>query len=175
MAVIEAITTTYLQADTGYIQWLSIPQTYEHLQIRASFQDGNATNNATNFALAVYVNNDNNTSSYTKNYLRGSNTTSLGAANAASSEMGFFGADPDIPNYGTFVIDILDYTNPNKLTTITALNGYNGTVPMVTFGGSVFHNGADTDAVDQILLVSYATSNFLAGGSATLYGMKAAN
>ena len=175
MAVIEAIRTTYLEADTGYIQWTSLPQTYEHLQIRATFQDGSAANAASNYALAVYVNNDNNTSSYTKNYMRGSNTTVLGAANAASSELGFFGADPDIPNYGTFVIDILDYTNPNKLTTIMALNGYNGTVPMVTFGGSVFHNGADKSAVDEIMLVSYATSNFLRGGSATLYGLNSAN
>ena len=171
MAVIEAIRTDYLEADTGYIQWTSLPQTYEHLQIRATLQDGNATNSAGNFSLAVYVNNDNNTPSYTKGWMRGSNTTELGAAHAASNEFGFFGADPDIPFYGTFVIDILDYTNPNKLTTISAINGYNGTVPMVAFTSGVWHNGADKSAVDEIMLVSFATSNFLRGGCATLYGL----
>jgi hypothetical protein len=171
MAVIEAITTTYLEADTSYIQWTSLPQTYEHLQLRATFQDGSATNSAGNFSLAVYVNNDNNTPSYTKNWMRGSNTTPLGAANAASNELGFFGADPDIPYYGTFVIDILDYANPNKLTTISAINGYYGTVPMVTLAGGVWHNGADKSAVDEILLISFATSNFLRGGCVTLYGL----
>ena len=39
MAVIEAISTTYLEADTTLIEWTSIPSTYEHLQIRASLRD----------------------------------------------------------------------------------------------------------------------------------------
>jgi len=172
MAVIEAIITTYLEAGTSSIQWLSLPQTYEHLQIRATFQDHNATNSAGNFTLGLYVNNDNNTASYTKHWMRGSGTTELGAANAASSELGFFGAEPDIPYYGVFVINILDYANDNKLTTITAMNGYIGTVPMVTFGSSLFHNGADKDAVDQILMNSPGGAGFLRGGCATLYGIQ---
>ena len=171
MAVIEAIETDYLEADTPYIQWTSLPQTYEHLQIRATFQDGNAINSAGNFALAVYVNNDNNTPSYTKGWMRGSGTTELGSAHAASNEFGFFGAEPDIPFYGVFVIVIMDYANPNKLTTFSAINGYGGTVPMVAFTSGVFHNGADKDAVDDMRLVSYATSNFLRGGCVTLYGL----
>ena len=39
MAVMEAISTSYLEADTTLIEWTSIPDTYEHLQIRASLRD----------------------------------------------------------------------------------------------------------------------------------------
>ena len=36
MAVIEAITTTYLETDTAYVEFSSIPASYEHLQLRFS-------------------------------------------------------------------------------------------------------------------------------------------
>jgi len=176
MAVIEAIATTYLEADAGNITWSSIPQTYEHLQIRASFQDHNATNSATNFTLAVYFNNDNSYARFATHMVRAYGSTDTGYAHASWAQVGYMGAEPDIPRYAGVVLDILDYTNANKKTVVSGLNGYVGTVNNVSFGSSLWHTASSgsgvNDAVTQIMLHSPGGAGLLRGGSATLYGLK---
>ena len=180
MAVIEAIITTYLEAD-GYVQWTGIPSTYEHLQIRASFQDHNLTNSVNNFTLGGYVNNENGYGSYATHAVRGTGTTSVGYANAGWITTGYMGAEPDIPAYAGAVIDILDYANPNKKTVMTSLSGYAGTVTSVGLFSVLWHTaGASAStgidgAVDQILINSPGGAGLLRGSTFTLYGMKAAN
>ncbi len=176
MAVIEAIITTYLEAD-GYVQWTGIPDTYEHLQIRASFQDHNAVNSANNFTLSGYVNNANGYGYYATHALRAHGTTDLGYAHAGWITTGYMGAEPDIPSYAGAVIDILDYANPNKKTVMTSLSGYTGTLNSVGLHSVVWHTtggSASTGidgAVDQILINSPGGAGLLRGSSFTLYGL----
>jgi len=176
MAVIEAIQTTYLEAD-GWVEWTSIPDTYEHLQIRASFQDHNATNSGTGFTLSGYVNNDNNYTRYATHAVRGHGTTEVGMASATWIQTGYMGADPDIPSYAGAVIDILDYANPNKKTVMMSMSGYVGTVNSVGLFSVVWHTASRSlastglnGAIDQILINSPGGGGLLRGSSFTLYG-----
>ena len=176
MAVIEAIKTTYLEAD-GYIQWTSIPNTYEHLQIRGSFQDHNATNSATNFTISGYVNNSNGYSQYATHTMYGKGTSATTHMSTGWIQTGYMGAEPDIPSYAMCVMDILDYANTNKKTTITSLSGYVGTVNAVGLFSNVWHpadGSASTGidgAVDQILINSPGGAGLLRGSCFTLYGI----
>jgi hypothetical protein len=175
MAVIEAIQTTYLEAD-GWVEWTSIPDTYEHLQIRASFQDTNATNSATGFTLSGYVNNANGYGYYATHALRGHGTTEVGYASAGWIATGYMQAEPDIPSYAGAVIDILDYANPNKKTTMMSMSGYVGTLNSVGFHSVVWHTTGSlastglNGAIDQILINSPGGGGLLRGSSFTLYG-----
>lgn len=180
MAVIEAIITTYMEAD-GWVEWTSIPSTYEHLQIRASFQDHNVINSVNNFTLGGYVNNDNNYTRYSSHALRGYGTTEVGYAHAAFISTGYMGAEPDIPSYAGAVIDILDYANPNKKTTIMSMNGYIGTVNSVGLHSVVWHTASPSGptttingAVERILINSPGGGGLLRGSSFTLYGLNSA-
>ena len=178
MAIIEAIATTYLEAD-GWVEWTGIPSTYEHLQIRASFQDTNATNSVNNFTLSGYVNNDNNYTRYASHAVRGHGTTEVGNASATWIQTGYMGADPDIPSYAGAVIDILDYANPNKKTVMTSLSGYVGTVNSVGLFSVVWHTASPSGptttinaAVERILINSPGGGGLGRGSSFTLYGLK---
>jgi hypothetical protein len=176
MAVIEAIKTTYLEAD-GYIQWTSLPSTYEHLQIRGSFQDHNIVNSANNFTLAVAVNNSNGYSQYATHTMYGKGTSETTHGNTGWLQSGYMGAEPDIPSYAGCVIDILDYANTNKKTSITSFSGYIGTVNAVGLFSNVWHTpdgSASTTingAVDQLLIWSPGGGGLLRGSSFTLYGL----
>jgi hypothetical protein len=73
--------------------------------------------------------------------------------------------------FGVSVVDILDYGNTNKNTTVRALDGYdaNGS-GVVEFRSNAWFN---TAAVSTIFLANYqAGDNFAAGTSFALYGIK---
>lgn len=179
MAVFEAIRTTHLEADTAYIQWLSIPQTYRHLQIRISMDDSYYYGEM-QFTLSVYLNADNNYSSFTRQWMRGSTSTASTSAHTAFGELGFFMGRPQVPAYGVFIIDILDYTNTDKNTTMSSINGFTGFTPLsfVSCGGSLWwrnqsSNGEDLTArVDEIMLHCPGGGGICRGSTATLYGLK---
>ena len=177
MAVIEAIKTTYLEAD-GYIEWTSIPDTYEHLQIRGSCQDHNATNSATNFTLSCYVNNDNNYTRYATHTMYAKGTTETTHMNTGWIQTVYMGAEPDIPSYAGCVIDIMDYANTNKNTTIMSFSGYTGTVSAVGLYQNVWHTASPsgptttiTGAIERILINSPGGAGLLRGSCFTLYGI----
>ena len=174
MAVIEAIQTTYLEADAGNITWSAIPQTYEHLQIRISAQDHNAANSGTGFTLAIYFNGDNSYAKQCTNLFRGHGTTKTGYTSSGWSTIAYMQAEPDIPRYSGSVMDIMDYTSPNKKTVCTSLSGYLGTLPSMEFGSSMWHTATSGDvnaAVTSIMLHSPGGGGLLRGTSATLYGI----
>jgi len=176
MAVIEAIRTTYMEAD-GYIQWLSLPDTYKHLQIRGSAQDHNASNSANNFTLAIAVNNSNGYNEYCTHSMRGFGSSVTNHAHTTWLQAGYMGAEPDIPRYASFVVDIHDYANTNKRTVIVGLSGYAGTVNNVGLHSTLWHTAggsASTNtegAVDQLLIWSPGGAGLLRGSCFTLYGI----
>ena len=175
MAVIEAIQTTYLEADAGNITWTGIPQTYEHLQIRISAQDHNAANSGTGFTLAIYFNGDNSYAKQCTGLIRGHGTTKTAYRSSGWSTIAYMQAEPDIPRYSGSVMDIMDYTSPNKKSVCTSLSGYLGTLPSMEFGSSMWHTATSGDvnaAVTSIMLHSPGGGGLLRGTSATLYGIK---
>ena len=180
MAVIEAIKTTYLEAD-GYIQWTSIPNTYKHLQIRGSFGDHNATQSSTAlFTISGYVNNDNGYGFWATGTLYGKGYTATPHGSTGWIQTGYCGAEPNIPSSAMCVMDIMDYSSANKKTVLTARSGYvrnlNG-INTVGMFSNVWHTATGSastginGAVDQILINSPGGAGLIRGSCFTLYGI----
>ena len=181
MAVVEAIKTTYLEADAAIIEFTSIPQTYEHLQLRISCKQsqaadsidielrlgtgGGAVDSGTNYegarqsayktTMAASASISRNVTKYATQFAAGSNQSQY----------------LDQLQYGCGVVDILDYANSSKNTTLA---GHGGTAigdgyPWVHLGYGMWNN---TGALDRIALAgySYGTANLLRGTCITLYG-----
>ena len=181
MAVVEAIRTTYLEADATMIEFTSIPQTYEHLQLRISCKQdkaadsidleirlgtgGGAVDSGTNYEGARM-------SAY-KTTMAASATISRSVTKYASQ----FAAGSnysqylDESQYGCGVIDFLDYANTSKNTTLAGHGGaaIGDGYPWVHLGSGLWDN---TGALDRIAIGAdgYGEANLLRGTYMTLYG-----
>ena len=181
MAVVEAIATTYLEADASNIQWDNIPDTYEHLEIRATLQ-------ANHYSVAVgagtlFLNGEANGGNYYARHMLRGNKSVVNTNNSAThNHASFFQSRLLQEEYGVMHAFILDYANPNKLTTVQLNGGLPGghtsREPYVWFGQLLFweDSGSDDakDAVDWISLRNPGAS-FTRGSSATLYGWNSGN
>lgn len=156
------------------VEFTNIPQTYTHLQIRALAQTSRATFGVDSLRFQFNADTANN---YSWHHLRGDGSTT---ESAAGSTLGYMEAQRILGtttgnSYGGFVMDILDYRNTNKFTTVRTIGGVdvNGTVGGIG-GASVFASGnwRNTNAVTSIKLYGDAAS-FTANSSFALYGIKA--
>ena len=175
MAVIEAIATTYLEADAASVEFSGIPATYEHLQLRFSARstDGSGTYTSVNLQFGTGGGAVDTGTNYARHYMYGNNTTETGGGNTGINQiwMGAIdNADANAAQYAAQLVDILDYASAVKNTTVQGVNGTLGS-PEVRFNSGLWDA---TGAVDRIKLAPYAGS-FGRGSEFTLYGMKAAN
>ncbi len=172
MAVIEAITTTYLEADASSVTFSSIPATYQHLQLRMNIRTLRTSNLET---TGMQLSGD-TAGNYATHRMYGQ-TTSMGAGGeVAATRLLATGQMPTsiMPPqtlYGAGLVDILDYANTNKNTTILFQSGENDdTYPYMTFGSGLWE---DTSAVSTILLYpANGSAGFVRGSVFTLYGLK---
>jgi hypothetical protein len=100
----------------------NIPQTFTHLQLRVY---GSSTLSAGNDNLAMYFNNDTG-NNYSTNYISGSGS-GVGSGQFANNPRFyipslFSAATSNQPS--TAIIDVLDYSNPNKNKTIRIITGW---------------------------------------------------
>jgi|TARA_R110002051_G_scaffold313630_2_gene389867 hypothetical protein len=173
MAVIEAISTTYLEADAASVTFSSIPSTYEHLQLRVSSHD---SYDAGTDILYARFNSDSGTN-YSYHFMEGysSSTNGGGGINQTYAWLGTiegsYGATL-ASTYGGVIVDILDYANTNKNTTTQSISGVVDPRPTnnVAMRSSLWD---DTSAVTQIDLygIIYAGGGFVRGTTFTLYGL----
>ena len=176
MAGIEAIQTTYLEADATSITFSSIPSTYEHLQLRASPKDSGTGN----YSVTYGQFNSDGAGNYTHQFIYWYSTTKAGnsdtgAANWRAYLVAASDLDPPVPEeaYGTMVVDILDYANANKNTTFMYNGGGfvsdQGSIShFASVGGGVWDN---TAAVDTVLFAVQGPP-LRRGTVVTLYGLK---
>ena len=154
-------TTTVGAGGVASITFSSIPSTYRHLQIR-SLMTSSATGE---FTLAF---NADTGANYYRHYLYGDGTLAYAGANANSSFVGFqAGISANI--FGVNVIDVLDYTNTNKNTTVRTLAGMdrNGSGDIALYSG-LWNN---TAAITSITI--YPPSGTISQYSSfALYGVK---
>lgn len=160
----EPIATTVVgSGGVGVINFNDIPQTYKHLQIRCSMVSSTATSNQ-----AVQFNSDTG-ANYARHALYGNGSTVTAAASTGNTSIRistFTGGSTSYPQI--YVVDVLDYTNTNKYTTIRSLAGtdQNGA------GEATFLSGLwlNTDAISSITITGGGTiaqySRF------SLYGIK---
>jgi len=167
----ESIATTVVGAGgVADVTFSSIPGTYKHLQIRATYT---STDSGTGVgrALAFQFNSDTG-SNYARHQLygdgssAGSNATTSTTFGAASNS---YGSD-DI--YAVSIIDILDYADANKYTTVRSLGGIdrNGAGEL-GFRSSLWQN---TNAVTSIKLYMTGGYNIDQYSHIALYGVKGA-
>jgi hypothetical protein len=123
-------TVSLSSGNQSSISFTSIPSTYKHLQIRAIYKwnyDSNPTSNDQS-SVGIRFNSDSG-SNYTLHYLT-TNGSSVSSGASVPTSKGYTGISV-APNgyssfanmYGAAVVDILDYTNTNKYTTIRTLAG----------------------------------------------------
>ena len=185
MAVIEAISTVYLEADgaeASYLIWDDIPSTYESLEIRMSAQSNRASygNDAVLMRLGDTghspVDTGNNYSFETletdaHNAELGQKVAGVNSMYVGRIATGFAGAG----NFGTCTILILDYANANKNTTVMGLGGMTSAVGTTANSTKIrIASGLwdDVSVVNAIHLQPVDGGAWNRGSVFTLYGLK---
>jgi len=162
-------TVTVGSGGAANIEFTSIPGTYQHLQIRMFYKDTAAVNDV---IVGMQLNTDAG-SNYSRHSLTGTGAaaSASGSASATSMLLGYqLGASSSANIFSVAVIDIVDYANTSKNTTVRSLTGAdrNGFGEIRLMSGAWFN----TSAVTSIKLLTGQT-NFAEYSTAALYGVKA--
>lgn len=152
------------------ITFSSISQIYTHLQIRI-FAKGTGTGNGVGTGSIIIFNGDTTATNY---WRHGINAYGSGISSSNGNDNAFWdiiGSSSGLTSmYASNVIDILDYTNTNKKTTVRSIVGEET-------NGSGVHSGPrsglwnNTAAITSITLQSYG-GNFTTASHIALYGIK---
>lgn len=166
-------TVTVGSGGSSSVSFTSIASTYKHLQVRSIAR---TSSGGYDTVLLYRMNGDSTYTNYFGRHLLYGDGSS--AAAAANNSSGFTGGAIGTTAGGltasnvfaTTIVDILDYQNTNKNTTMRGLGGIdangNGTV---AFASSLWLN---TAAVTSITILPYDGSSFAANTHFALYGIK---
>jgi hypothetical protein len=147
------------------ISFSSIPNTYQHLQLRG------ITKNASSSNFAAMRFNSDTASNYSAHYLDGdgASATAGGASNYDRSYFGYTSTSSQTNIFGVSIIDILDYKDTNKFKTVRILTGVdaNGS-GTVEFSSSSWRS---TSAITDINIF-FSSTNFAQYSQIALYGIK---
>ena len=162
-------TVTVGSGAASSIDFTSISQDFQHLQIRVLSRD----NRAATINSVFYRLNSDTGSNYAYHVLAGDGSSaSAGATTSASFTYGMVetSASTSANIFTVAVIDILDYSNTNKYTTIRTLQGYdsNGS------GNIRFNSGLwmNTAGVTDIKIFPDGAASFVQYSHFALYGIK---
>ena len=108
MAVIEAIATTYLEADAASVTFSGIPTTYEHLQVRCSHR---AAGSANGMDFFIEFNGDTG-SNYSTHTMAGATSTAMALKITGEAKIyvfnGTHGSSVVAGEYAALILDVLD-------------------------------------------------------------------
>ena len=167
----ESIATVTIGVTASAITFSSIPQTYTHLQVRGIGRAGGGAAADYN-GINLQVNGDTG-SNYKTHQLYGDGATASASAQG-STNLTYTGVATGQNNtasiFSATIVDILDYTNTNKYTTLRALSGTdsNNTYGYLQLGSGLWLN---TAAVTS-LTFQISTVGFGQYSSFALYGIK---
>ena len=156
-------TVTVGSGGASSISFTSIPSTYTHLQIRASYTG--------NDVPLLRLNGDTSTN-YPNHWLRGTGSAASGAASAGAYNLLQLATSwtPSSTVPGVFIFDLLDYANTNKYKTVRTLGGcdLNGS------GGIELMSGLwmSTAAVNAISMTIGSSGTTYQYSSFALYGIR---
>ena len=160
----EQIATQSGTGSSGTITFSSIPQTYQHQQIRATMRTSASLG-------SIGVRTNNSAGTYDYNSHRFSNNSTELTSQAFAGSYGFISFMPGSNNsaniYGNNIIEFNDYTTSKKKT-ITAVGG----VFSSRNGIHTFFNNANADAITTITIFDAAGGNFQTGSRFALFGIK---
>jgi hypothetical protein len=158
-------------AGAAYVEFTSIPQTYKHLQIRTIAQE--STTLGTSYGTGILQFNGTSTTSNYKNHQVTGNGSSASAYSSTLSRgiVATFdtGSDNNIYNFGTSVVDILDYTSSNKLKTVRVLAGYDAnSAGLIQLSSGLYYT--NTNAITSIRILTESNA-FTQNTQIALYGI----
>lgn len=164
----ESIATVSLSGSTSTVQFLSIPQGYQHLQIRGIVRNTGATTEA---MQGIQFNGDTG-SNYNLAYAYGNGSSVTGSPSANTTfiyggEGNGSGTTANV--FATQVTDITDYSNPNKFKAVRTMTGFD-----TNSTGFVFYNSGtwrNNTAISSIT-INCGQGNYAQYSQISLYGMK---
>jgi hypothetical protein len=168
----ESIATVTLSGNQSTVSFTSIPSTYQHLQIRLMVRASIADSADHNIVAAF--NSDTTHTNYRTHVIDGNGATaSAGEAQVSGFYAGAgltLGNSSTASSFSASVVDILDYGNTNKNTTVRTLNGFDSNgAGYARFGSSVWLNTAAITSIDISLRTG---TSFVQHSSFALYGIK---
>jgi len=165
-ALVPLQVITVPSAGTSSISFINIPNTYSHLQIRASILSSAAGDYKMRF------NNNSTNTDYYRHLVYGDGAGTAPAANAQDGFINLGYVDNISGSVSAACIaDIFDYTNTDKLKTVRTLNGIdrNGAGFVSLYSGAWFK----TDTITSIQITP-GSGNFNQYSKFALYGIKSA-
>ena len=174
----ESIATANPTGGAASVSFTSIPAGYQHLQIRGIMHDDFATDKAPNtgFDMGIQFNADATGANYARHHLYGDGSSAV-AAGTANSLITLPGTNQiSTANFmSVMIIDILDYADTSKYTTVRAFNGADANGTGTTNRAVALNSGLwkNTAAINEIKFVAYGTG-FVAPTQFALYGIKGA-
>ena len=157
----EWISTTLVSSSTATVTFSSIPQTYKHLQVRATVNGGSASEIQVKY---------NGLATTFQDHTMGTNSTATSAGNAyVYTYIRGFESGSDANNFAAGILDILDYTNANKRSVVRMLTGYslNSSNNQLNM-----RSGFNPTSIGAITTLAFTHgANFNAGTRFSLYGI----
>ncbi len=160
-------TVTVTGATSASIDFTSIAGTYQHLQIR-----GISRTNRADDGDEIYLQfNADTGSNYSHHNLEGNGSAASASAGTSAVKISMprnVAANSTADRFGVCVIDILDYANTNKYTTVRGLGGWdtNGS-GYVNLRSGLWMNSAAITSIKITAIASFVTNTTFA-----LYGIK---
>ena len=159
-SAMDALSAITLGSSQNSINFNNIPQTYTHLQLRGIVQiSSGAAQITSNF------NNDFSSSYFWHELVGDGGSTSAGYSADTSMRTVYCNSSSNV--YSVFIIDILDYSNVNKNTTLRTLTGID-----TNGGGQVKLLSGLWNNTAAVTSFTMAGATFIQYSSFSLYGIK---
>jgi hypothetical protein len=180
--MIPIATVTVGSGGSSEINFTSIPQNYEHLQLRWFARDNRAVSagNPQNIRFGNNGSIDTATNYASHSIYGNGQALSVTSAINDTDIGGFSGTSAnDLSNtFSITIIDILDYTNTNKFKTVRGIGGFdvNAGSPPNNTGQIQYYSGLwrSTNALTDIRLFPNGSASYVQYSSFALYGIKRA-
>lgn len=167
----EPIATVTGTGSNQVLTFSSIPGTYKHLQIRASLTTL-GLGGTTSYGGWITLNGDSG-SNYSDHTVYGDGGTADDYITAPRTSMGVITYQTNPAYTAPSIVDILDYADTNRNTTVRSLYGgdSNGS-GFVGFSSGNWRNTAAVTSISLYLNAGFGGHNFTTNATATLYGIK---
>jgi hypothetical protein len=163
----ESISTITTSTSPSTVTFSSIPQTYQHLQLRYYARRSDAAGLS---SFSFQFNGDGG-SNYIRNEIYQSNTTAAASSATAQTILNINETTADSANassFGVGIVDFLDYTSTNKLKVVRTLSGANNNGA----GVSNLATGLWLNTAALTSITCFVGTTFMNNSTFALYGIK---
>ena len=165
----DLLETTLISSNTASVTFSNLNNysDYKHLQLRITARSSRSAN----VSMAQIKFNSSSTN-YAHHGLEGTAGTVSSQASTSTTAIWRLqqtAATNTANAFGAIVIDILDFSNTSKNTTIRALSGQAATESIINLVSGLWYQ---TNAVTSIEIADFFAANFVSGSRFSLYGIR---